>query len=203
MEKGNKIDYILTEAFKLFLCKEYDRVTTGDLEEKMRISRGSIYYRTKNKEGLYKAVIDKFVFDFFSFDEDDEIDVSRETPFYGFLCVQLDNIGRRMANLKEMVCSPEISSQYVNLFSSACFHYSGFQEKYREMENLVENQWKRFYVLGIESGELRKELDMEMVIAMFRSIYYGESFIQSIIGKGLIPEDLKSKYVLLYDFIKS
>ncbi|SUB88578.1 Uncharacterised protein [Porphyromonas macacae] len=45
MEKGNKIDYILTEAFKLFLCKEYDRVTTGDLEEKMRISRGSIYYR--------------------------------------------------------------------------------------------------------------------------------------------------------------
>ena len=202
MKKESKIDYILIGAFKLFLCKEYDRVTIGDLEEEMKISRGSIYYRTKNKEGLYKAVIDKFVFDFFSFDEDDEIDVSRETPFYDFLCVQLDNVGRRMTNLRGMIRTSEISSQYVNLFSSACFHYPGFQEKYREMENLVQEQWKRFYLLGVKSGELRKELDMETMIAMLRTMYYGESFIQSIIGKGLILEDLKNKYMLLYNLIK-
>ena len=47
----DKTDYILQEAFKLFLSKEYVNVTTGDLEEATGITRGSIYYRTKNKEG--------------------------------------------------------------------------------------------------------------------------------------------------------
>lgn len=46
----DKTDYILQEAFKLFLSKEYVNVTTGDLEEATGITRGSIYYRTKNRD---------------------------------------------------------------------------------------------------------------------------------------------------------
>lgn len=53
---------ILVGAFKLFLEKEYADVTTADLEEIIGLSRGAIYYKVKNKGGLCKAVIDRFIF---------------------------------------------------------------------------------------------------------------------------------------------
>lgn len=40
---------ILLGAFRLFLVKEYADVTTADIEEITRLSRGAIYYKVKNK----------------------------------------------------------------------------------------------------------------------------------------------------------
>src|SRR5574344_307650 len=197
--KEEKIDFMLKEAFKLFLRKEYADVTTGDLEEAIGISRGSIYYRTKNKEGLYKAVIDKFVFDFLSSEVDNGIDVDKKVPFYSFLCIYLEKINKRMSKIKTNIKTLNISYQYVNLFASACSHYPKFQEKYKDVEELIIAQWNRYYLLGIETGELRKGQDMKTVIAMFRSMYHGDSFIQSIVGGGLNLHELKNKYMLLYD----
>ncbi len=201
--KEEKVNFMLKEAFKLFLRKEYANVTTGDLEEATGISRGSIYYRTKNKEGLYKAVIDKFVFDFLLSDKNEEATIDKKKPFHGFLCIYLENIEKRMSDIKADIKHLNVSYQYVNMFASACFHYPEFQEKYKDVEDLIVEQWKQYYRLGVEVGELKDEYDMETTIAMFRSLYYGDSFIQSIIGEGLNTKNLKNKYILLYNFIKA
>lgn len=200
--KAEKTDFILNKAFQLFLSKEYVDVTTGDLEAATGISRGSIYYRTKNKEGLYRAVINKYVFDFLSSGLDAEITTSPETPFWDFLMHDLDLIEERMKAVKTDNPSDKISMQYVNLLISACFHYKDFKKKYNEIERLISEQWLHYYNLGIKCGELRGNVSPEVVISMFRSLYYGDSFCLSITNDGLDIDALREKHILLYNAIK-
>ena len=84
-KKEERKNNILIGAFKLFLSKEYADVVTADLEEITGVTRGAIYYKVKNKEGLYRAVIDKFVFEFLS-----------------------NSIGREKKNLMMKNCQPNI-----------------------------------------------------------------------------------------------
>ena len=201
--KAEKTDYILKEAFKLFLSKEYVNVTTGDLEEATGVSRGSIYYRTKNKEGLYKAVIDKFIFNFLSNGLEVQITTSKETPFGDFLKHDLTLIEERMKAVKANNPSDKISMQYVNLLVSAGFHYKDFKKKYYEIERSIVKQWSFFYDLGVKCGELRKSVNSDVAISMFRSLYYGDSFCLSITSNRLDINALREKYILLYNAIKS
>jgi len=81
---------ILVGVFKLFLVKEYADVTTADLEEIIGLSRGAIYYKVKKKEGLYRAVIDKFVFELLSNSLKREEFVSNEKLFLSFIMNELN-----------------------------------------------------------------------------------------------------------------
>lgn len=47
---------ILREAFKLFATKLYDRVSFSVMEKEIGISRGSMIYYFKNKEGLFREL---------------------------------------------------------------------------------------------------------------------------------------------------
>lgn len=105
--------------------KEYADVTTADIEEITGLSRGAIYYKVKNKEGLYRAVIDKFVLDFLSESLHNNISVSEETPFWDFIMSDLELIRQRMERMKAAKAEAS-STQFVNLLSSADFHYEAF-----------------------------------------------------------------------------
>lgn len=198
----DKTDYILQEAFKLFLSKEYVNVTTGDLEEATGITRGSIYYRTKNKEGLYRAVIDKFIFDFISDALNAGIPASEKTPFWTYIDYELNNTEKRMRVMKENRIDKNISAQYVNLLASASFHYNGFVEKYNEIEILIHNQWRHYYDLGVKYGELSGNVESDLAISLFRSLYYGDSFLLAITSDGLSIQELRRKYMLIYNAVK-
>ena len=50
------------EAFKLFATMPYDRVSFSVMEKEIGISRGSMIYYFKNKEGLFKEVVHTFVY---------------------------------------------------------------------------------------------------------------------------------------------
>ena len=95
------------------------------------------------------------------------------------------------------------STQFVNLLSSADFHYEGFEEKLKELETNISDLWIEYCRRGIEAGELKKDLDLKLVISTFRSLYYGDSFCLSMIGRELDIEKLKRKYSLLYNTIQS
>ncbi len=47
---------ILDEAFRLFATKPYEQVSFSVMEKEIGISRGSMVYYFKNKEGLYKEI---------------------------------------------------------------------------------------------------------------------------------------------------
>ena len=53
---------ILMEAFKLFATMPYERVSFSVMEKEIGISRGSMIYYFKNKEGLFKEVVQGVVY---------------------------------------------------------------------------------------------------------------------------------------------
>ena len=53
---------ILMEAFRLFATMPYDRVSFSVMEKEIGISRGSMVYYFKNKEGLFSEVVRTFVY---------------------------------------------------------------------------------------------------------------------------------------------
>ena len=50
------------EAFRLFAQMPYERVSFSLMEEAIGISRGSMIYYFKNKEGLFREVVQSFIF---------------------------------------------------------------------------------------------------------------------------------------------
>lgn len=202
MAKLERKEYIVKEAYKLFLVREYDSVTTVVLEQSMKKSRGSIFYWTKNKEGLFRAVVDKYIFEFLSNTIDREVTVSEKTPFLDFIKNELAFIAKRMKAMSKELDKEMISSQYLHLFSSACNRYKGFQEEYEKMEKEISAYWGNYYDLGVKAGEIREDIDKNSIIKMFRSLYYGDSFITSVVGKKLDVKDLEEKYLTIYQIIK-
>ena len=192
---------ILVGAFKLFLVKEYADVTTADLEEIIGLSRGAIYYKVKNKEGLYKAVIDKFVFELLSNSLEREELASNETPFLSFIMNELNLMKERMNSVRNSLIDAN-STEYINLLSSAKFHYEGFNDRCKALEQEITQMWLTYYEKGLSAGELNQSIDPPLVVSMFRSLYYGDSFIQSITGNELEIDELKKKYLLLYNSIR-
>lgn len=191
---------ILVGAFKLFLVKEYADVTTADLEEIIGLSRGAIYYKVKNKEGLYRAVIDKFVFELLSNSLEREELASNETPFLSFIMNELNLMKERMNSVRNSLIYVN-STEYINLLSSAKFHYEGFNDRCKALDQEITQLWLTYYEKGLSAGELNQSIDPPLVVSMFRSLYYGDSFIQSITGNELDIEELKNKYLLLYNSI--
>ena len=177
-KKEERRNNILLGAFKLFMSKEYANVTTSDVEEVTGVSRGAIYYKVKNKDGLYRAVIDKFVFNLIVDSLNRDISVSQKTPFWDFIMNELELIRSRMSLIRKSNIDAT-AAQYLNLLSSACFHYK-----------------------GVKAGELKKDADPDLAISTFRSLYYGDAFSLSIIGGELDIESLKRKYLLLYNTIR-
>lgn len=191
---------ILVGAFKLFWVKEYADVTTADLEEIIGLSRGAIYYKVKNKEGLYRAVIDKFVFELLSNSLEREELVSNEKPFLSFIMNELTLTKERMNSVRNTLIYVN-STEYINLLSSAKFHYEGFNDRCKSLDQEITQMWLTYYEKGLSARELNQSIDPPLVVSMFRSLYYGDSFIQSITGNELDIEELKNKYLLLYNSI--
>lgn len=200
-KKEERKNNILVGAFKLFLSKEYADVVTADLEEVTGVTRGAIYYKVKNKEGLYKAVIDRFIFEPMSTSANRDISVSKETPFWDFLVCELELVNDRMNAIKKLNIHAT-STQYFSLLTSASFHYEGFKDKCKELERDISKCWLNYCSRGIEAGELNKQTVPQLVVSMFRSLYYGDAFCLSIIGGELDIEELKNKYSLLYNAIR-
>lgn len=193
---------ILVGAFKLFLVKEYADVTTADLEEIIGLSRGAIYYKVKNKEGLYRAVIDKFVFELLSNSLKREELASNEKPFLSFIMNELTLTKERMNSVRNTLIIDANSTDYINLLSSAKFHYEGFNDRCKALDQEITQMWLTYYEKGLSTRELNQSIDPLLVVSMFRSLYYGDSFIQSITGSELDIDELKMKYLLLYNSIR-
>ena len=60
--KTNKAE-IYKNAFRLFLQDDYKKVTGVKLEKAIGLSCRGIYHHTKDKLGLFKAVVDTYIFE--------------------------------------------------------------------------------------------------------------------------------------------
>ena len=115
----NTKDFIIEEAFKLFLNHSYEAVSISDISKAIGFTKGALYHHFKNKEELFKSVVDKYLFL-------PNVDVDTDAiSLFEFIQKGTIEAGKIIKNLFSfsLVFSP---INYISLFADAFRHYPGF-----------------------------------------------------------------------------
>ena len=115
----NTKDYIIEEAFKLFLNHSYEAVSISDISKAIGLTKGALYHHFTNKEELFRSVIDKYLYL-------PGVIVDVETiSFYEFIQLSLAEAEKIIKSLfsNTLVFTP---INYFSLFTDAFRHYPGY-----------------------------------------------------------------------------
>ncbi len=159
-------EYIIDEAYKLFLTQSYEAVSISIISNAIGLTKGALYHHFKNKEELFRAVIDThFPLTSMSLD-DDNISLKEYTE------VCIDHIHKL---LKETITSNEEFTpvNFLALIADSFRHYEGFAEK---KSSIIDNDVEKAKVIignAIKSGEIRDDINISVVAMQYLSISIG------------------------------
>lgn len=198
--KTNKAE-IYKNAFRLFLQDNYEKVTVVKLEKAIGLSCRGIYHHTKDKLGLFKAVVDTYIFE--PQKVENKFGVTDDMSLRKFLQAYIEGVEKTMNYLSyELgVDRKECAKCYFQFLFQAHKYYPAFLEKVNAIFEKDHEMWQKVIERAMASGEIRKDIDMEEVIDMFRMTHLGMSYILAF-TTGLDTERLKRQYDALYKLLK-
>jgi AcrR family transcriptional regulator len=159
-------EYIIDQAYKLFLSHSYEAVTINDISKAVELTKGALYHHFINKEEVFKAVIDKYL----------KFDMIGTGVKYESL---LQFINRSIDDTKHIVSNTIgdnlsfVPINHISLLIDALRHYSGFESDNELFINKQIEAIKSVMHLAAENGEIREDLDIEITALNFFSISLG------------------------------
>ena len=162
----NTKEFIIDEAFKLFLQRSYEAVSISDISQAIGLTKGALYHHFKNKEELFINVIDKY-FRIVAFD--DEIESLTLEEFIQLSIKQTEKIFRSLFQ-HSMTFSP---INYLSLIADAFRHYPGFAENQGNFINGEIEKTVQVLKNAISRGEIRNDIDPSLVANNFFTINMG------------------------------
>jgi len=181
-DKIDKKDHILDVAEKVFSDKGFDGASTRLISSEAGVNMAMLNYYFGSKEGLFLAIFDRKISSFQSI---------------------LQNIGN-----DDTISSWDKMDRYIELYSERVVNNNCFQKLlYQEMsinrrsdisdklrDILMKNVSELLKILqeGIDNGEFRKDIDMQMVIA---TMYGTKNFIVNtpLISSALLGYDIQNE----------
>ncbi len=189
-------DYIIDEAYKLFLTQSYEAVSISDISKAIGLTKGALYHHFINKEELFCTVIDKH-FPLTSMALTNENITLKE---YTEACI--DHIHKI---LKQTVTSNEAFTpvNFLALVADSFRHYDGFAEK---KSRIIENDVEKAKVIignAIKRGEIRDDIDISIVAMQYLSLSIGLAgdFMRNNSVESAI-KSLKDQLTQLYHLLK-
>lgn len=162
----NTKEFIIDEAFKLFLQRSYEAVSISDISQAIGLTKGALYHHFKNKEELFISVIDKY-FRIVAFDA--EIESLTLEAFIQLSIKQTEKIFRSLFQHSNTF-SP---INYLSLIADAFRHYPGFAENQGNFINGEIEKTAQVLKNAISSGEIRNDIDPALVANNFFAINMG------------------------------
>ena len=193
---------ILAGAFRLFLKNNYESVSTKMLEMEIGLSRGSIFYHSKDKQSLFNEVIDTYILAKQDVAHKIKLKNLDKKPLYDYINEYIEGAKSNIDSMREIVGNESIVyGDYFSLLYQAKRYYTGFADKIagifeRErcvIENVVKN--------SIERGELKEGLTAQDVAKHLRYIFVGNSFEESL-NSGVKIKEIRSLIMSYYNLIK-
>lgn len=200
MEKGIKSKRkILEVAFKLFSAYSYPDVSYSLLEEASGISRGSMVYYFNNKEGIFRAVLETFLFNI-----GNVRNVPREArrSLKEFYTLFIDQLHRDIETLNQFHI-PNLSDARFTIERSALQFVPEFRENQRNVILEGRKIWQEVVADAVASGEIRSDIDAEAAGCIFHNLGRGWLY-NSIYDKRSSDERveyLRSLYSDLYQLL--
>lgn len=194
---------ILSGAFHLFLEFNYEKVSTSMLEKKIGLSRGSIFYHSKNKEELFRDVIDKFILAKQDIENRLVLSEFENKTLFDFLNKFVDSVEANIVSMKTLVEDEEKAyGAYFRLIYQAQQYYKGFSEHIFEKFNRERKCFEVVVRNAIEKGEIKSHISPENIAYHLRYIFAGCSFQESL-NKGVKIDELRSLILSYYKLIKN
>ncbi|MDM8242893.1 TetR/AcrR family transcriptional regulator [Phocaeicola barnesiae] len=195
--KDYDIDRILKPALKLFLTNNYEGVSTAKLEEETGLTRGAIFFKHKNKESLFKAVVDKYVLEFKpGSTEFKEVDSLKD-----FIDMFLLDIERRMNEMHSLGI-PDVHRGYFNLLYQALKYYPGADVMISEMLDRGVQIWENIIQKAKISGEITPTCNVHETALQFKYLYSGMA-VEKSFRDGLQVSSLRNLYYSLYKELRN
>ncbi|MCX6240799.1 MAG: TetR/AcrR family transcriptional regulator [Bacteroidetes bacterium] len=159
-------DFIIDEAYKLFLSHSYEAVSISVISEAIGFTKGALYHHFKNKEELFRAVIDKH-FPVTSIMVDVDNTSLKE---YTTLCIEHTHkiLKAIFGNEKKFILV-----NYLSLIADCFRHYEGFTEN---KAHVIEDAVKSAEIIirnAIKQGEVRKDINIQVVALQYFSLSLG------------------------------
>jgi AcrR family transcriptional regulator len=159
-------EYIIDEAYRLFLTQSYEAVSISDISNAVGFTKGALYHHFKNKEELFRAVIDTH-FPLTSLSLEDENISLKE---YTELCI------KHIHKLLQQTITSNVEFTPVNflaLIADSFRHYEGFAVK---KSSIIDNDVEKAKVIisnAIKRGEIRDDIDISVVATQYLSLSIG------------------------------
>jgi TetR/AcrR family transcriptional regulator, transcriptional repressor for nem operon len=159
-------EYIIDEAYKLFLNNSYEAVSISDISKAIGLTKGALYHHFTSKEELFKAVIDKYL----NFGENQVTDLNIPLSDYiEALLAQAGHILDSITNKKKRFEPISILS----LIIDSMRHYPESVSKKIDLFNSEVDRIKIVLQNAIKRNEIRGDIDVALTASNYFSIIYG------------------------------
>jgi TetR/AcrR family transcriptional regulator, transcriptional repressor for nem operon len=168
-------EYIIDEAYKLFLNNSYEAVSISDISKAIGLTKGALYHHFTSKEDLFKAVIDKYL----NFGENPVTDLNIPLSDYiEALIAQAGHILDSITNRKKRFEPISILS----LIIDSMRHYPESVSKKIDLFNSEIDRIKIVLQNAIKRKEIRGDIDVALTASNYFSIIYGvtNNLIQNV-----------------------
>jgi len=191
-------ELILREALKLFASNNYEKVTVVDLESATGMSRGAIFYHTKNKAQLFNMVVDKYYF--LAQDPEKKIRFDSNTKLIDFIHNYIEGVNKTM-NYMRAESFPNMNQIFYSFILQASKYYPGFAEKHKRIMYGEHSLWVKRLKYAQEIGEIKSDVSVDNLAGLFSFTFKGMAWEQSFL-EGLDTSELLASYLQLYSLIK-
>ena len=199
MEKGIATrSKLLNDAFKLFSEKSYEKVSFSELEKASHISRGSMVYYFKNKEGLFLEMLKTMIFNKSSVKSVPTAYRQSLLSFYNYF---IEMIERDRQSLNDMGII-NINKAMCNIEMSALLNIPSFKDEALKWYDIENNVWCEVIRHAIEIKEISTSANASVLAHLFEKIYLGNSFIGVFSLSGIDLREMKKDFDYLYELIK-
>lgn len=199
MEKGIATrSKLLNDAFRLFSEKSYEKVSFSELEKASHISRGSMVYYFKNKEGLFLEMLKTMIFNKSSVKSVPTAYRQSLLSFYNYF---IEMIERDRQSLNDMGII-NINKAMCNIKMSALSNIPSFKDEALKWYDIENNIWCEVIRHAIEIKEISTSANASVLAHLFEKIYLGNSFIGVFSLSGIDLREMKKDFDYLYELIK-
>jgi TetR/AcrR family transcriptional regulator, transcriptional repressor for nem operon len=168
-------EYIIDEAYKLFLNNSYEAVSISDISKAIGLTKGALYHHFASKEDLFKAVIDKYL----NFGENPVTDL--DIPLSDYIEALLSQAGLILDSITNQKQRFEPIS-ILSLIIDSMRHYPESVSKKIDLFNSEVDRIKTVLQNAIKRKEIRGDIDVALTASNYFSIIYGvtNNLIQNV-----------------------
>jgi TetR/AcrR family transcriptional regulator, transcriptional repressor for nem operon len=175
----NTKNQILYESFKLFLAYGFHSVTMNDLVKASGLSKGAFYHYFASKEALFRDSIVEFFFT--------GLTERKFVPsFMASVQENMNNLIDFKANayrqLLKATSLDKLDNAYFSLLFESLKMFPEFRETLGKSLTLEEDTMAEIFIMGIENGELRKDLEPSALASMLSAMLDGAELHSVVIG---------------------